>query len=59
MKMKNGTPVCYVHFFQNMETSHLKIWIEVAMRKLPYLRGKDQQSVIRAMIQANKELATR
>lgn len=61
--MKNVTvypsPVCYTHFFQNMGTSHLKVWIEVALRKLPRLRGEEQLCVLRAMIQARKELATR
>ena len=63
LKMKNVTiyprPVCYTHFFQNMGTSHLKIWIEVALRKLPYLRGEEKMCVLRAMIQAGKELTTR
>ena len=54
-----ASPICYTHYFQNMGTSHLKVWIEVALRKLPYLGGKDQRSVLLALIQARKELATR
>lgn len=53
------SPKDYSHFFANMGTSHLKVWVEVAMRKLPNLRGADQLCVLRAMIQARKELATR
>ena len=53
------TAKCYAHFFAEMGTNHLKIWIEVAMRRLPRLRGEAQLSVLRAMIQARKELATR
>ena len=53
------SPVCYAHFFQNMDTTHLKVWIEVALRKLPYYGSKDRTCVIRALIQARKELATR
>ena len=60
--MKNtvySSPKDDSHFFANMGTTHLKVWIEVAMRKLPRLRGEEQLCVLRAMIQARKELATR
>ena len=53
------TAKCYAHFFAEMGTNHLKIWIEVALRKLPHLRGEEKMCVLRAMIQANRELATR
>lgn len=53
------TPNCYAHFFANMGTTHLKVWIEVALRKLPHCRGEEQLCVLRAMIQANRELSTR
>ena len=63
MKMKTATAYptvnCYSHFFANMGTNHLKVWIEVALRKLPRLRGEEQLCVLRAMIQARKELSTR
>lgn len=49
----------YSFFFANMGTNHLKIWIEVALRKLPSLKGEEQLCVLRAIIQANKELSTR
>ena len=60
--MKNTiypSPKDYTHFFANMGTNHLKVWIEVALRKLPRLRGEEQLCVLRAMIQANRELSTR
>ena len=53
------TPNCYAHYFAEMGTNHLKIWIEVALRKLPRLRGEEKLCVLRAMIQANRELSTR
>ena len=61
MKTATAYPTvnCYSHFFANMGTNHLKVWIEVALRKLPRLRGEEQLCVLRAMIQARKELSTR
>lgn len=53
------SPKDYSHFFANMATNHLKVWVEVALRKIPRLRGQEQLCVLRAMIQARKELATR
>ena len=49
----------YSHFFAHMGTSHLKVWIEVALRKLPQYKGAEQLCVLRALIQARKELITR
>ena len=60
--MKNTiypSPKDYSFFFANMGTNHLKIWIEVALRKLPHIRGEEKLCVLRAMIQANRELSTR
>ena len=60
--MKNTiypSPKDYSFFFANMGTNHLKIWIEVALRKLPHIRGEEKLCVLRAMIQANRELGKR
>lgn len=60
--MKNTiypSPKDYSFFFANMGTNHLKIWIEVALRKLPQYKGAEQLCVLRALIQARKELITR
>ena len=53
------TANCYAKYFADMETTVLDIWIEVAEQRIPRLRGQAQLSVMRALIYARKELATR
>ncbi|MEL0098598.1 MAG: hypothetical protein VW907_03480 [Opitutae bacterium] len=53
------TANCYAKYFEDMETNVLDIWIEVAEQRIPRLRGEAQLSVMRALIHARKELATR
>ena len=49
----------YAPFFATMSTPHLKVWLEVAARKLKTYKGQEQYAVLYGMIAANKELATR
>lgn len=49
----------YAPFFATMSTSHLKVWIEVALRKLKTYKGQEQYAVLYGIIAAKKELTTR
>ena len=49
----------YAPFFATMSTPHLKVWIEVACRKLRTYKVQEQYAVLYGIIAARKELATR
>jgi len=49
----------YAPFFATMSTPHLKIWLEVAARKLKTYKGQEQYAVLYGMIAANNELKNR
>lgn len=49
----------YAPFFATMSTPHLKIWLEVATRKLKTYKGQEQYAVLHGMIAANNELKNR
>ena len=53
------TANCYAKYFADMETNVLDIWVEVAIQRIPRLRGEEQLAVMRALIEARKALATR
>ena len=63
LKMKTvkiyPTANCYAKYFADMDTAVLDVWVEVATQRIPRLRGEEQLSVMRALIEARKELATR
>lgn len=63
LKMKTVTiypsPKCYAEYFAKMDTTILDVWVEVATQRIPRLRGEEQLCVMRALIEARKELATR
>ena len=63
LKMENvtiyPTANCYAKYFEDMDTAVLDVWVEVAIQRIPNLRGEEQLSVMRALIYARKELATR
>lgn len=49
----------YAPFFATMSTPHLKVWIEVAFRKLATYKRQEQYAVLYGIIAARKELSTR
>ena len=53
------TAKCYAKYFKDMDTAILDVWVEVATQRIPRLRGEEQLSVMRALLEARKELATR
>ena len=53
------TAKCYAKYFEDMDTAILDVWVEVATQRIPRLRGEGQLCVMRALIEARKELATR
>jgi hypothetical protein len=63
LKMKTvtiyPTAKCYAKYFEDMDTTILDVWVEVATQRIPRLRGEEQLAVMRALIEARKELATR
>ena len=63
LKMKTvtiyPTAKCYAKYFEDLDTAILDVWVEVAIQRIPRLRGEEQLAVMRALIEARKELATR